>query len=87
VRQLNGEPAVLVTLPDLGGAPFATVHLETRDGAVQVIRVVRDPAKLAPFGPSQYIPTDRADDGREGGAVSARATPRDEAPGARPYRQ
>jgi RNA polymerase sigma-70 factor (ECF subfamily) len=58
VRHLNGEPAVLVMLPDLGGAPFATVHLETRVGTVQAIRVVRDPVKLAPFAPQH------GDDGR-----------------------
>jgi len=57
VRRLNGEPAVLVTLPDLGGAPFATVHLETRSGAVQAIRVVRDPRKLAPFVPPDTAPS------------------------------
>jgi RNA polymerase sigma-70 factor (ECF subfamily) len=44
VRALNGEPAIVVTV---AGAPFATVHLETRAGAVQAIRVVRDPRKLA----------------------------------------
>ena len=58
VRRLNGEPAVLVTLPDLGGAPFATVHLETRAGAVQAIRVVRDPKKLAPFVPPDTSPVE-----------------------------
>lgn len=44
VRRLNGEAAVVVAV---AGAPFATVHLETRAGAVAAIRVVRDPAKLA----------------------------------------
>jgi RNA polymerase sigma-70 factor (ECF subfamily) len=63
VRHLNGEPAVLVTLPDLGGAPFATVHLETRAGAVQAIRVVRDPIKLVPFAPQA------GDDGRGQGTM------------------
>ncbi len=61
VRQLNGEPAVLVRLPDLDGMPFATVHLETRGGAVQAIRVVRDPEKLAPFGPHKTSSPGRAD--------------------------
>jgi RNA polymerase sigma-70 factor (ECF subfamily) len=47
VRRLNGEPAVVITLPALGHAPFATVHVETRGGLVAAIRVVRDPRKLA----------------------------------------
>jgi RNA polymerase sigma-70 factor (ECF subfamily) len=46
VRVLNGEPAVVITLPGLGHAPFATVHVETRGGLVAAIRVVRDPRKL-----------------------------------------
>jgi RNA polymerase sigma factor (sigma-70 family) len=45
VRQLNGEPAVVLTVPGLG--PFATVHAETRGGLVTALRVVRDPRKLA----------------------------------------
>lgn len=45
VRPLNGEPAVVVTVPGLG--PFATVHVETRAGLVAALRVIRDPAKLA----------------------------------------
>jgi RNA polymerase sigma-70 factor (ECF subfamily) len=49
VRVVNGELTVLIVLPSLGYAPFALVHLETRAGAVQAIRVVRDPRKLAPF--------------------------------------
>jgi RNA polymerase sigma-70 factor (ECF subfamily) len=52
VRRLNGEPAVLVTVAGLGDTPFAIVHLETRDGRVQAIRVVRDPRKLRWFTPS-----------------------------------
>ena len=46
VRVLNGEPAVVITLPGPGHAPFATVHAETRAGLVAAIRVVRDPRKL-----------------------------------------
>jgi hypothetical protein len=46
VVRVNGEPAVLVTAPAGAGTPFAIVHLETRAGAVQAIRVVRDPRKL-----------------------------------------
>jgi len=46
VVQLNGEPAVLTTLPSAGGAVFASVHVETRDGRIVAMRVVRDPAKL-----------------------------------------
>jgi hypothetical protein len=49
VRRLNGEPAVLVAVPSLGDMPFASVHLETRGGLVQAIRVVRDPQKLLPL--------------------------------------
>jgi RNA polymerase sigma-70 factor (ECF subfamily) len=49
VRCLNGEPAVLVTLPRAGGMPFASVHVETRAGAIAALRVVRDPGKLAPL--------------------------------------
>jgi len=46
---LNGEPAVLATLPSLGGAVFASIHIETRGGRIVAMRVVRDPAKLAPL--------------------------------------
>ena len=49
VNHLNGEPAVLVTLPAAGDVPFASVHVETRRGAIVALRVVRDPRKLAPF--------------------------------------
>jgi RNA polymerase sigma-70 factor, ECF subfamily len=49
VVQLNGEPAVLVTLPGPAGAVFASVHVETRGGRVVAMRVVRDPSKLAPL--------------------------------------
>lgn len=44
---LNGEPAVLTTLPDLAGAVFSSVHVETREGRIAAMRVVRDPDKLA----------------------------------------
>jgi RNA polymerase sigma-70 factor, ECF subfamily len=44
---LNGEPAVLTTLPDLAGAVFSSVHIETREGRIAAMRVVRDPDKLA----------------------------------------
>jgi RNA polymerase sigma factor (sigma-70 family) len=46
VRRLNGEPAVVLTLPELEGARFATIHVETRAGLVTALRVVRDPEKL-----------------------------------------
>jgi RNA polymerase sigma-70 factor, ECF subfamily len=49
VVSLNGEPAVLVTLPGAGDAPFASVHVETRARRIVAMRVVRDPAKLAPL--------------------------------------
>jgi RNA polymerase sigma-70 factor (ECF subfamily) len=44
---LNGEPAVLTTLPDMAGAIFSSVHVETREGRIAAMRVVRDPDKLA----------------------------------------
>jgi RNA polymerase sigma-70 factor (ECF subfamily) len=49
VVALNGEPAVLVTIPSAGDAVFASVHVETRDGRIVAMRVVRDPMKLAPL--------------------------------------
>ena len=49
VVRLNAEPAVLVTLPTAGDGVFASVHVETRGGRVVAMRVVRDPAKLAPL--------------------------------------
>ena len=49
VRLLNGEPAVVMTVPGMG--PFATVHAETRNGVVAALRVVRDPRKLAAVRP------------------------------------
>jgi RNA polymerase sigma-70 factor (ECF subfamily) len=49
VVRLNGEPAVLVSLPAAAGAVFASVHVETREGRIATMRVVRDPAKLAPL--------------------------------------
>lgn len=51
VVHLNGEPAVLVTLPDAGHAPFASVHVDTRGGRIVAMRVVRDPGKLLPLQP------------------------------------
>ena len=49
VVRLNAEPAVLITLPGAANAVFASVHVETRGGRIAAMRVVRDPAKLAPF--------------------------------------
>jgi len=49
VVRLNGEPAVLATLPSAGGAVFASVHVETRNGRIVAMRVVRDPVKLVPL--------------------------------------
>lgn len=49
VLHLNGEPAVLVSLPTLGDMPFSTVHVETRAGRIVAMRVVRDPTKLVAF--------------------------------------
>lgn len=45
VRLLNGEPAVVITVPAMG--LFATVHVETRAGQVAALRVIRDPGRLA----------------------------------------
>ena len=49
VVRLNLEPAVLVTLPTAANAVFASVHVETRNGRIAAMRVVRDPAKLEPL--------------------------------------
>jgi hypothetical protein len=49
VVRLNAEPAVLVTLPTVAHVVFASVHIETRAGRIVAMRVVRDPAKLAPL--------------------------------------
>jgi RNA polymerase sigma factor (sigma-70 family) len=49
VVRLNDEPAVLVTLATAVHAVFASVHIETRAGHIVAMRVVRDPAKLAPL--------------------------------------
>lgn len=49
VVPLNGEPAVLVSLPTAGQAVFASVHVETRAGRIVAMRVVRDPVKLVPL--------------------------------------
>jgi RNA polymerase sigma-70 factor (ECF subfamily) len=49
VVRLNGEPAVLATLPSAGGTVFASVHVETRGGRIVAMRVVRDPVKLVPL--------------------------------------
>ncbi len=49
VVSLNGEPAVLTTLPTAGDAVFASVHIETHGGRIVAMRVVRDPAKLMPL--------------------------------------
>ena len=46
-RVLNGEPAVVVTLPTAGDAVMASIHVETRRGRILALRVVRDPEKLA----------------------------------------
>src|SRR5439155_817353 len=46
-RALNGEPAVVVTLPTAGDAVMASIHVETRRGRIVALRVVRDPEKLA----------------------------------------
>jgi hypothetical protein len=37
---------VLVTVPSAGHTVFASVHVETRDGRIVAMRVIRDPAKL-----------------------------------------
>jgi RNA polymerase sigma-70 factor (ECF subfamily) len=49
VVALNGEPAVLVSLPTAGQTVFASVHVETRAGRITAMRVVRDPAKIVPL--------------------------------------
>jgi RNA polymerase sigma-70 factor (ECF subfamily) len=52
VRALNGEPAAVITLPMADHQPFASVHVETRRGAIVALRVVRDPRKLAGLRPT-----------------------------------
>jgi RNA polymerase sigma factor (sigma-70 family) len=54
VVELNSEPSILVTLPGAGDAVFASVHVETRGGCIVAMRVVRDPAKLAPLQPAMH---------------------------------
>jgi RNA polymerase sigma-70 factor (ECF subfamily) len=49
VVSLNGEPAVLTTLPSAGNFLFASIHVETHGERIVAMRVVRDPAKLAPL--------------------------------------
>jgi len=51
VRVVNGEPAVLVTVPEAGNLPIAALHVETRRGRIAALRVVRDPRKLRFFAP------------------------------------
>ena len=46
VRILNGEPAVIVTVPTAGNAVMASVHVETRADRVVALRVLRDPRRL-----------------------------------------
>jgi RNA polymerase sigma-70 factor (ECF subfamily) len=50
VQRLNGEPAVVVTIPEAGGAITASIHIETRGGRIVALRVVRDPRKLRHVG-------------------------------------
>jgi RNA polymerase sigma-70 factor (ECF subfamily) len=47
VRRVNGEPAVVVSA---GSMAVASIHVETRDGLVVGLRVIRDPRKLARLG-------------------------------------
>jgi RNA polymerase sigma-70 factor (ECF subfamily) len=54
IARLNGEPAVIVALPTAGEVVFATVHVETHEGRIVAMRVVRDPAKLLPFQPAVH---------------------------------
>jgi len=49
VVSLNGEPAVLTMLPSAGNFLFASIHVETHGERIVAMRVVRDPAKLAPL--------------------------------------
>jgi RNA polymerase sigma-70 factor (ECF subfamily) len=46
VRRINGEPAVVVTIPDAGNAVMAMIHIETRHGRIAALRTIRDPRKL-----------------------------------------
>jgi len=44
---VNGERAILVYLPHAPEVLVALVHLETRDGQIVALRVIRDPSRLA----------------------------------------
>ncbi|MBX7079771.1 MAG: sigma-70 family RNA polymerase sigma factor [Nannocystaceae bacterium] len=50
VRQLNGEPAIVVRLAPLPTSVIAVIHLVTRAGAVAAVLVDRDPRRLAALG-------------------------------------
>jgi sigma-70-like protein len=52
VRMLNGERAVVVTVPSAGDAVMAAVHIETRGGRIVALRVARDPRRLIHLGPA-----------------------------------
>ena len=44
---INGEPAVIVTVPEANNMAMASIHIETRRSCIAALRVVRDPRKLA----------------------------------------
>ncbi|MDP3936898.1 MAG: sigma-70 family RNA polymerase sigma factor [Deltaproteobacteria bacterium] len=50
VARINGEPAVVIALPESGGAVWGTLHIETRNGRIAAMRVLRDPRRLALLG-------------------------------------
>ena len=52
VRVLNGERAVVVTVPSADDAVMAAVHIETRAGRIVALRVARDPRRLIHLGPA-----------------------------------
>lgn len=47
LHRLNGEPAAVVTVPDLNNAFMASIHIETRHGRIAALRTIRDPRKLS----------------------------------------
>ena len=55
-HRVNGEAAVLVTLPEAGSAVIASIHVETRHGRIAALRVIRDPRKLASLQPLAHDP-------------------------------
>jgi RNA polymerase sigma factor (sigma-70 family) len=50
IRRINGESAIVIRLASSVDIVVAVVHLETRDGHIQALRVNRDPRRVAYLG-------------------------------------